>query len=296
MKKTIDIHVGMIDLHTKKNPLVAPFVKARLKDYPDLNLENGIFWGEASFGLDKVELFQKLPDEKKHIVLEELSQDRIEEAFHIEKSGTIYGAKMIALSQTIDDRLLYGCFVGDEIRHFAMVRRYLLREELDCKSNPFLHYLDELLENGPKLTLVFMIQVLLEGWGIDHYTMLMNDCLNSDLKADLKSILVDEASHHGSGVAIFDENNLDDKEKEYLKNVLSQFLKMIRMGPLRVIRRLDQVISSLNEKDHLQILKEMGADDLTNHKLRHFKTLIEKAGAKKILREINESGLLDEIA
>lgn len=289
MTNKLDVNVHMNTLHTKRDPSLGRVVTSRYKKLLS-NRDHEQFWNECSFDLEKVEIFKNSSSEIKERIIFENCQDRIEEAFHIEKSGMAYGAKMTLLSETLDERILYGTFTGDESRHFQLISKYLKRETISADGNPFLQLLGSMIESAPKKSLVFMIQVLLEGWGMDHYNSMAKSCLNKSLTEDLSSILADEASHHGSGLILFDEKSLSKSDHEYIELSLDSFFSMVQCGPLSVFNRVNESVSGLDHKNKRDILTQMNAMNSTQMKLDQLVSLMKKSGANELLSTMESKG------
>lgn len=287
-----EMKLQLKDIHTRKNTKIATILKKRFAS-SQLSTQNEPFWDASSYGLDKVEYFLELAENKKVQLLNELAQNRVSEAFHIEKSGIAYGSKMTILSDNIDERVLYGSFTGDEARHFKLIEKYhhnTIAE--DITDNSFLEFLSNTIEVAPKKSLVFMIQVLLEGWGLDHYSTMAKECKNSNLKTDLQSILEDEVVHHGSGVILFDENNLTKEEREFIIQSLISFFQMVQVGPIGILAQLETMTSKFNNYNRVHALEQLNAFGSTDEKLLKLKRLMRKAGANSIIEELEGKGLL----
>ncbi|PIK15767.1 ferritin-like domain-containing protein [Halobacteriovorax sp. JY17] len=291
MTKTLDVNVHMNSLHTHRDSSLGRVVASRYKKIL-ANTSEEKFWDETSFELNHVDIFRNCSADLREKIIFENCQDRIEEAFHIEKSGMAYGAKMTLLSETLDERILYGTFTGDESRHFQLISKYIQRREISAEGNPFLQLLSSMIETAPKKSLVFMIQVLLEGWGMDHYNSMAKSCLNSSLKEDLSSILADEASHHGSGLILFNEKNLSLEDRDYIKLSLESFFSMVQCGPLSVFNRVTESVNGLSTNNKREILIQMNAMKSTQTKLDQLVSLMKKSGAHDLLSEMDSRGKL----
>jgi hypothetical protein len=281
----------LADIHLKNNKKLDKILSSRFKTKLDL-VSKDPYWNAESYLLKKVEYFQDLSAENKKLLLNELALDRVEEAFHIEKSGIAYGSKMTILSETMDERVLYGSFTGDEARHFKLIEKYNTNIQNDISDNSFLSFLANMIETAPRKSLVFMIQVLLEGWGLDHYSTMAKECQSVELTADLESILQDEILHHGSGVILFDESELTKIEREYIQKSLISFFEMVQVGPLSIMTRLESFTSGLDKYNRLKALKEIDAFAQTEIKLQKLKRLMKKAGANSLIEELEEKSLL----
>ncbi len=290
MSSLIETKVFMDSLHENRVGSIRGFLRKRHKEQYSRRVKAA--WCESAYDLDKISFYNELGNGSKRAILENLSQDRIEEAYHIEKSGMAYGAKMILLSESLEERELYSFFTGDEARHFEMISRHLDREPNRGKEDTFLTFLSSIIEKAPKKTLVFLIQVLLEGWGLTHYKEMADTCLDQELRANLNSILLDEVAHHESGVILFDEKTLNKEEREYIVLSLKHFLNMVQIGPHGIITRLIEQNSLLGKKHIIQSLEEMKAREVTQKKLDSLSYLMKKAGAFELMQVMEHQGYL----
>lgn len=284
-----DFNFYLNEIHDRRNHQLKRILEKRFRSKTPEN--QGILWSAEEYNLENVSVFQEMTASRKDELLRELSQDRIREAYHIEKSGIAYGSKMTALSETIDERVLYGSFTGDEARHFKLIEKYYdSTQSSDISDNCFLTFLAQMIETAPKNALVFMIQILLEGWGLDHYSTMAQTCLDETLKEDLKSILDDEVVHHGSGVILFKEDHLSKEERECIHQSLISFLQMVQVGPLGVFMRLQTMVPHMDQTLIKNSLEEMEAFQETQKKLNTLKRLIKKAGAPSLIEELEHLG------
>lgn len=254
-----------------------------------------IYWGADSYELNESSLYNKLNQDQKESVLESLSRARLEEAYHIEKCGIAFGAKMILSSNSFEERKLYAHFTSEESEHLAMIESFLPNISESGVTNSFLDYLSNLIENAPKNVLTFMIQVVLEGWGIEHYNNLARACNCPDLKKSLNKIVQDEAGHHGSGLLLFNEEDLSAGELEMAINAFEIFLNMVRIGPFSVFQSVYAVNNQLKDES-LLFLEEVNAKKQTESRLVLLKKLAQKSGASKIVAECDKRGIFHSLS
>jgi rubrerythrin len=246
-------------------------------------------WGSHSYGLQNVSFFKELNEENKKSILEKAARDRLQEAYHIEKSGMIYTAKMCLLSQSIDERKLYSLFSEDEARHLTYIEQ-VLDDVGDSDQNPFLTLLAEMIETGRQRPLIFIIQILLEGWGIEHYTKMSQECLNNTFSKLLQTIVKDEASHHGSGLMMFNEKDLSTQEMDFILETLVRFFEMVQIGPVGLLFTLEENLGHLSKSQKINILDNLDAQANTQQKLDSLKKLIFKSNSAKIYEHFEKYG------
>ena len=281
-------NVLMDSLHLNRRPILNNLLLKRESHLPKSeNTSARIFWGAESYQLEKSTAYKSASLEVQQRILSLLGQNRLEEAYHIEKAGIAFGAKMILESETFEERKLYAHFTGEESDHLSMIESYLTYVSDDHLNNSFLLFLEETIKTAPKNVLVFLIQVILEGWGIEHYSELARTCQASDLKAALKKIVQDEAGHHGSGLVLFKEEALNASEAELANSLFKSFLSMVQIGPY-TLAKLAQTELNLGEVELSLFLDEIEAHKDTQKKLNSLKSLALRAGAENSVHLMDE--------
>lgn len=274
----------IFDLQNYRKPIIQNLLAKKVQDLPKKTNQDVLYYWEANdYALNDSIAFSNLSAEAREKILTLLSQQRLEEAFHIEKSGIAFGAKMIAESSTYEERKLYAHFVGEESEHLSMIETYLSKVSDDIDSNEFLKYLGNLIETASKPVLTFIIQVILEGWGIDHYSKMAKACLSEDLRNTLNKIVQDEAGHHGSGVMLFEEKELTSEEMNIIIESFCDFLDMIRIGPAFLFKIVNQHVKFSSREEVEAFLVEVRAYEANTYRLNYIKKLAQKSGAGKIV-------------
>lgn len=253
-------------------------------------LDFGQLWNSHSFGIDNLTGFQKASGAVQKEILKELALNRFLEAYNIEKAGMSFSAKMSLLAQSLNEQKLYSLFSAEEATHFHYIQGALNFSGVDYSADPFINLLNEIIISGERRPLIFIIQVILEGWGIDHYSIMEKSCLNPEVKEHLKLILQDEASHHGSGLSLFHEGDLTEQEFNYTLDMMVSFLEMVNCGPVGTVNCLQKFIPELNIENSLQ---EMGAHVETKRKLEFIRNLMIKAKSKKLLAKLDSKKLFE---
>ena len=160
--------LGACDENSKLHAILRSGLKKNLgtipQDFNELPL-----WTAEYFGLHQTQCFQQATILEQKKIIEYASQSLLEEALYIEKSGMVYSAKMALLAESIEERMLYGLFAADETLHYHQVRQFLPADERLAPPNEFHHLLAQVIEEGSRESLVLIIQVVLEGWGLIHY-------------------------------------------------------------------------------------------------------------------------------
>jgi rubrerythrin len=251
-------------------------------------------WPASHFGLDRVSLFREASDEDRESILQSCSRALMAESYYIEKCGIYFASKMSLLAESTQEQMLYSLFASDEAVHFHWISNYCARSEVEgYLHNPFIEFLAELLEEESKPTLTYIVQVILEGWGISHYHGLAKDCNDAGLTRVFENVIRDEARHHGSGLILFDEQKLSSSQIKTITDILKRFFQMVQIGPQMVVSQIERCLGHLSKDQKIRTFEELRAQSDTAGKIENLKSLIGSAGqADAILTELERSRLL----
>lgn len=250
---------------------------------------NSIYWNAGYFNLDNSTLFQNATLQQQKDILKIASRELLEEAYFIEKAGMGYMAKMVLLSETTEERMLYSLFAADETTHLAKIMPFLELIPLDT-DDLFLQLLGDVVESEDKSVILFVLQVVLEGWGLSHYRSLAKGCGDRDLSFVFRSFLDDESRHHATGVTLFQQQYLDLSSKRAIIEILASFLEMIRVGPQRVLNAVEMVLGDLSRSQKIKLFEELDTESHSNTRLSILRSLIGKEGGV-FVTELEEKGL-----
>jgi hypothetical protein len=249
------------------------------------------FWDAGHFHLDRVSLFQQAGEAEQQRIVEACGRSLLGESYYIEKCGMYFSAKMSLLASHTQERMLYSMFAADEALHFNWLGNFVSPEEVkDLLRNPFIQLLEELLQQEQGATLAYIVQVILEGWGIHHYQALAKNCLDAGLKKVFERILQDEARHHASGLILFSEQQLTEAELDHLAAILVRFLRMVQSGPQMIVARIEEVKGRLTPEEKRQVFAELDCQTETAKKIATLKSLIKAAAyAEPILARLQHA-------
>lgn len=248
------------------------------------------FWQAPFFNLHQVQVFQEASDTEQFAILKLASQSLLEEAYFIEKAGIGYMAKMVLLADSLEERMLYGLFTADETTHLNQLCHFLPELELTVGRNPFLQLLAEVVEGEDKTVLLFVIQVVLEGWGLSHYRRLAKSCGDRALAALFVSFLDAEARHHSTGRLLFNRTSISAASQTAIIEVLTNFLSMVQVGPQSVLAAIEQVKGHLSRSQKIQILAELDAEIQSETRLQLLRSLMRGENAGAIVQLLEEQG------
>jgi rubrerythrin len=255
---------------------------------PDVT-ELSELWGADSYDLEGVDIFKESSLYEKTLILEDCARGRLEEAFHIEKSGMAFTSKMTLLADTLEERKLYCQFSADEANHLEAITNFLPNVSDNYKNNPFIGLLADVINTGSRRPLIFIIQVLLEGWGIDHYQGMFNTCRFITLGEVLSKIIKDEAGHHGSGLMLFNENELTSNEFNYIVDTLRNFFQMVQVGSVGVLSSIEKIKGHLSNSQKIGLLHQLESRENAQRKINVLKKLMHKAESNKIIEALEKA-------
>jgi hypothetical protein len=252
-------------------------------------------WVAEFFGLHHVALFRDATRVQKWEILDRCGRALLEEAYFIEKSGVGFAAEMVLLAQSIEERMLYATFAADEARHFDAVRPFLVGDLPAPAENPFLALLAATIECGDRAALQFVIQVVLEGWGLAHYRALRDACTHPVLHDRFDAILHDEAAHHGSGRVLFAESKVGDATLDRIEQALASMLEMVRVGPVGVLSALDRTLG-LTRAQKLAVFGELGGRAHAQARLDHLRQLATFDDVLPVVDRLESRGLFQSMS
>ena len=232
-------------------------------------------WDATFFALDRSSLFREATAVEQTQILQQASQDLLMEAHCLEKAGMGYMAKMTLLAETTEERMLYALFSADETTHLAQLGEFMTASAIERGADdPFLQLLASLLETADRAVLLFVIQVVLEGWGLSHYRTLSKGCRHPALAELFRSFLHAEAQHHGAGVTLFDQATLSAQNRTGIVETLATFLQMVQRGPQRLVAAIATVKGDLSPPQRLRLLTELDTETHSGKRLAILRSLI----------------------
>ena len=256
---------------------------------------DGALWRADFFGLEQCTLFREADEATRARVLRHASQGLIREAWYIEKSGLTYAGKMALSATTTQERMLYNLFGADEAKHFHGVSQWIGDEGPGAPS-AFHELLAEVIQTASSPVLVFVIQVILEGWGLRHYRKMSEACVSQEFSRLLDDILFDETKHHGSGALLFSSRTLARDDRDTIIDVLERFLGMVRVGPAGVLSALEAGVGPLDRRERLRVLHELGAEAHAGQRLQFLRSLMKAEQAAPIVSALDARGAFNPLA
>ena len=258
---------------------------------PETELK-GQFWSAEHFNLHDSQLFQSLSLEKQQQILAALSHRNISLAYYIEKFGLNYGAKMIAQATSVEEKSLYTFFSADEARHRLLVEKFLIEPAPEnINFHPLLPALAYCLEHGSHLSMIFTVQVLLEGFGIYHYSYLKDSTQSVALKNAFNLILKDEAGHHGMGLILTENMKLTIEQSEQICELTSMFVQSLLVANW-VTEITETSCGGFTKSQLLQFQNEIGYNEQLAIRKEKIKTLLKKSSTPALIQLFQDKKII----
>jgi hypothetical protein len=246
-------------------------------------------WDAAYFGLDRVTYFQQASIDQQRQILQITNRQLLEEAYFVEKAGMGYMAKMVLMAESIEERMLYSLFSADEAIHLSQIRGFLASEP-ENTADPFFQLLAELAELDDRAVLMFVIQVVLEGWGLSHYRSLAQDCQIPALVVLFTGFLQEESKHHATGVTLFQTVECGVNQQAVMLEVLAKFLQMVQVGPQGVVGAIGQVLGGLSVGQRVQVFEELDTQTHSGARLTLLQKLMQTGGGGEMVQQLIDRG------
>jgi hypothetical protein len=252
------------------------------------------FWGAEYFNLDRVGVFQAANEEEKREILRLCSQGLLAETYLVEKAGIGYMAKMTLLAESTEERMVYALFSADEAKHLAEVD--LFYEPKELPNDVFSEFLTSFLQCEDKAVLLFVVQVILEGWGLSHYRSLAKNCLDENLSQMYAGFLEAEARHHAMGVTSFVPYCESIETQEAIAQALSIFLHLVRVGPVSVVSAIECVKSGLSMAERIEVFQQLDTENHSHQRLQLLRSLIYRSGAASLAEQLEKYRLFEPLS
>jgi hypothetical protein len=255
---------------------------------------DGPYWPASFFGLDRTSIYRNAAEAEREEMLAGCSRSVLSEIYAIEKSGMYFASKMCLLAESVQERMLFSLFAADETVHFHWINPYApLDAVAQFENDPFLQLLDEVLQKDDRLTLSYIVQVVLEGWGIHYYRELAKSCLDQSLAMVFERMIRDEGRHHAAGLAHFKHRPNDWKGSPRILDVLTGMLNMTQAGPQMAVSQIERVNGSLTRSQRTRVFSELECEARSTERINVIKSLIEAAaGGREIIGELERRDAL----
>lgn len=260
----------------------------RRRAEPGVPSAGGTPWDARFFRLDRAARFRDADAVKQQATIAECSHGVLAESWFIERCGVGFCAKMTMLAESLEEQRMFALIGADEATHSTWIEPWIA--DPARAADPFNRFIAGLVETGSAQPLAFLMQVVLEGFGIVHYRDLAASCRDPALAATLDRMAQDEALHHAGGLAAFRAERLTGAERRFLADGAYAFLQMIRCGPQAVVASLDHAVGAGSRGDCARLFSELGAEETSAARLDRLRRLMAQPAMEWLIGELEEKG------
>jgi hypothetical protein len=293
--RSIPVRNNLTAVHAGKDSALAKLIASRT-NASDGTTELAEAWDAEWWGLSNAQAYQRLDEARKSAVVQECNRALIKEAYFIEKSGLAYTAKMVLLADNTDVAQLYALIGADEAKHLAWIEPYVAAEDKTRPQGFFLDFLTQLIEQLDSNLLLLLVQIVLEGWGLDHYRRLWQGCRVEALAKVFSDILKDEALHHRSGNLLFDASRLSEDDRATVKTALATYTEMVRVGPVTALAALDVIAGGMSLADVEDALRALRHSEESERKLLLLQQLMSQPQMETVVAELEGNRAFEPIS
>ncbi len=281
------LHLPDVNQEEKLHRILSSALEKTMGDESKISETFLPYWNAEYFNLDRVKIFRESTPAEQSSILQLCNLGILEEAYFIEKAGVGYMAKMVLFAETTEERMLYALFGADEVSHLSQIKRFLPTPKLS--NNPFLNMLEDVVESDDKTVLLFVLQVVLEGWGLTHYRSIAQSCQHPQLSSVIRGFLQDESRHHATGVTLFEKIS-SSKLSQDIVDILAIFLQMVQLGPQSVVTAIEKVKGDLSKVERINIFAELDTENHSGSRLKLLRSLMHLPNTINIVENLQNKG------
>ena len=278
--------------HSGENKALDKVIRASLKRKGRIGLtavEHEILpWNADLFFLDESSLFKRLDTQKQHAILTECNDFILSESYFIEKAGLAYCAKMILAGETTEIRQMYGLIASDESVHLQWLSPFVKEFLRITPQGRFIYLITKMIDECDANTLYYLVQTILEGWGIFYYKTLATACQREDLQSVFFNIVKDEAIHHKTGVALFDPKKLNDHAERKIIDGIKAYIDALRVGTQDIVSCVEKHTGELSLTELISLFEDLQTEITSTIKLNVLKEIMHQPGIEHFIDNLEE--------
>lgn len=294
---TAPVNLTRVPATEELQRLLASALAKREVACPYLNWEQLLtteqYWHADYFGLHRSYIFGQAMPSQQAAIVKVANFELLQEIYWLETIGVNYMAKMVSWAATTQHKAIFTIFNAESVYHRTQIMRFLPHCQIGKLNGDFWCLLGNLLDKEDKITLLFILQVVLKGWSLSHYQNLIQHCQNPNLAKVLASFLPEQSRHQIIGITLLRQNHLSLSIKEQIIEVLNMMLKMVQNRSPLVMRAMTRVLGDLSFSQQKQLFDELEIETINRHLLNQFRTLIAKEKTGFIVDKLEQKGAFD---
>jgi hypothetical protein len=138
--------------------------------------------------------------------------------------------------------------------------------------------------------LYYLVQTVLEGWGLAYYQTLAAYCQEPLLKTRLLDIMKDEAIHHKTGIALLQTSALAYHHRKKIKEGIKQYTEILRGSHYAVVRCIENQVGELSLKHLRNLFEALDSQFASIAKLEILKKIMRHPVIDPWLSELEAEG------
>ena len=270
--------------------------KLAARQPPDLAVDAPVnlaqAWPAAFFGLDRTDFWAAADADTHEAVVRTCAAGLLVEALGIERTAMDYCASRILTTDDPVEKQVYAFTAADEARHYHWLAALAGPTLTAAEPDAFTHFLRRLVEGGSALALSYLLQIILEGWGIHHYQQLEAHAQDARLAAVMAGIARDEALHYAAGVAHFDAAHLGPADRAFIREALVALCTLLACGPLSVLGVVERAAGGFDAQQRRATFDALQDRPAIQQRLNLLARYIGQAGMEQELAMLESQGLL----
>ncbi len=260
----------------------------RANGHPDLSR----IWSDSFFRLPATPIWDQLTERMQEAVQHQCSSGVLREALGIERTAMDYCARRVLVTDCPMEKQVYSLTAADEARHYHWLCSVSDPATIEAPPDAFTTFLAKLVVAGEPDSLSYLLQIILEGWGIGHYQRLAAATEDPEVRRVLFGIARDEGLHYAAGVAHFDRTRLSKTDRAFIRQALSELCAMIACGPLSILAALEQAAGGLRADERSGCLAALQDNAGLQRRLQQLGRFIAQGGMEDEAVWLAEHGLL----
>ncbi|MBL8508435.1 ferritin-like domain-containing protein [Chitinimonas sp. JJ19] len=249
-------------------------------------------WPADFFRLPATAFWQQATAAQHDQLLHHCAGALLREALGIERTAMDYCARRVLATEDALEKQVYSLTGADEARHYHWLCSIADPASIAAEPDSFTRFLQRLVAEGSPQVQSYLLQIILEGWGIHHYQRLARHANDAAVSAVMNGIAQDEALHYAAGVAHFDAARLDEAERGFIRAALAELCAMLACGPLSVLGVVETVAGGFDEATRLRTLVALADPAQTEEKLQQLARYIRHNGMEAEADWLAAEGLL----
>ncbi len=253
-------------------------------------------WNAEFFGLHRSRFWRSANEAAREALLRRCTSNLLREALGIERQAMDYCARRVLKAASLLEKQVYCLLAAEEARHYHWLGSLLPETATADSPDAFACFLARLVMEGTPLAQSYLLQIILEGWGVSHYQRLAAASLDPAVGRVMSGIARDEVLHYAAGVAHFDAALLTQDERDFIRTALAELCTMLASGPLAVLRETEIAAGGFAPAERKQALEDLTDASLSVARLERLARFVAHKGMAEEAAWVRDRGLLTPFA